>query len=212
MADSSEKIDNIFKVIVVGDRYVGKTSIINRYVNNNFNINNLVTIGFDAFIKDIKLQNGKIMTVRITDTAGQENYRCLTKSFFRNTDGVILVFSLNSKQTFENIGMWMDNFCENANKNNTPVFLVGNKKDLIQLVEDNLIFDYALKNKFILRKVSAIDNSDGEIERVFEDLAQKMYENDEKTKENHNQQHLKKLRNAKKKEKQTCCIGNYDDY
>ena len=188
MANSSEKIDNIFKVIVVGDRFVGKTSIINRYVNNNFNINNLVTIGFDSFIKEIKLKKGKIITIRITDTAGQEKFRCLTKSFFRNADGVIFVFSLNSKESFENIGMWMDNFCENVNSKDIPVFLVGNKKDLIQLVDENLIIDYALNNKFTLRKVSAVDNSDREIEKVFEDLAQKMNEVYEKNGNNNKHQ------------------------
>ena len=150
-----------------GDRFVGKISIVNRYINNNFNINNLVTIGFYSFIKDIKLKNEKIITIRITDTAGQEKFRCLTKSFFRNADGVIFVFSLNSKESFENIGMWMDNFCENVNKNNITVFLVGNKKDLIQLVDDNVIFGYDLNNKFTLRKVSAVDNSDCEIEKFL---------------------------------------------
>ena len=207
MANSSEKIDNIFKVIVVGDRFVGKTSIINRYVNNNFNINNLVTIGFDSFIKEIKLKNGKIITIRITDTAGQEKFRCLTKSFFRNVDGVIFVFSLNSKESFENIGMWMDNFCENVNSKDIPVFLVGNKKDLIQLVDENLIIDYALNNKFILRKVSAVDNSDGEIEKVFEDLAEKMYEIYEKTGGNNKKQHFEKLKKKKKKKKEIKCCG-----
>ena len=207
MANSSEKIDNIFKVIVVGDRFVGKTSIINRYVNNNFNINNLVTIGFDSFIKEIKLKNGKIISIRITDTAGQEKFRCLTKSFFRNADGVIFVFSLNSKESFENIGMWMDNFCENVNSKDIPVFLVGNKKDLIQLVDENLIIDYALNNKFILRKVSAVDNSDGEIEKVFEDLAEKMYEIYEKTGGNNKKQHFEKLKKKKKKKKEIKCCG-----
>ena len=203
----SEKIDYIFKIIVIGDRFVGKTSIINRYVNNSFNDSNLVTIGFDSFLKDVKLQNGKILSIRITDTAGQEKFKSLTKSFFRNTDGVILVFSLNSKESFDNIEMWMNSYCENEKKN-TPVFLVGNKKDLIQLVEDNEINDFASNHKFTLRKVSAVDNSDRAIEQVFEELAEKMYEIYEKFGYNRKRQTSTVLRTdkkTKKKNKKSCC-------
>ena len=123
-------MSDIFKVITIGDCGVGKTSIIRRYVLNNFE-DNLPTIGINFSFKNITLKNGKVVKLKLIDTAGQEKYKSLAKSYYKNVDGVWFVFAVNEKKTFDNIREWMTLFKENNNgKEGIPKYLIGNKDDL----------------------------------------------------------------------------------
>ncbi len=114
------------KFLVLGEQYVGKTSVLERYVNNQFKTNYLVTIGMDKRFKRLEV-NGKNVDIFITDTAGQERFRSLTKMFYKGADGILLGFSLTEAKTLESVNYWIDQI--NQNSGNVSVVLFGNKSD-----------------------------------------------------------------------------------
>lgn len=130
-----EKYDYLFKIILVGESGVGKTSLLNRLVNEPFNDNYLTTIGVDFKIKTFYINN-KSVKLQIWDTAGQERFNSITDSFFRGSQGIIIVFDLTNKLSFMNITKWI-NKKKNTGSENTKIIIVGNKCDLYDQIEVN---------------------------------------------------------------------------
>ena len=110
-----------FRIITLGNCYVGKTSIINKYVNNIFKENYLTTIGMNMSTKEIFLKNKQKIKLLLVDTAGQEKYKALAKQYYRNADGVLFVFDLNNVESFEDITSWMKLFFEENKLNEKPI-------------------------------------------------------------------------------------------
>ena len=100
--NTNEKVEEnlIFKIIILGDSGVGKTSIIKRYVNNNFEDNISSSIGINFVIKDLFFNKKQKVSLKLMDTCGQEKYKSLTRSFLQNSDAVLFVFALNDKDSF----------------------------------------------------------------------------------------------------------------
>ena len=121
--------DNPLKIIILGSSTVGKSSIYLRYFNNKFNVNTMVTVGVDFKTKYFKFDEKEIK-INFVDTAGQEKYRAISKNYLKGTDGVIFVFDLTKKETFQLIADWMQ-FMKEHNKMNIGKILFGNKNDLI---------------------------------------------------------------------------------
>ena len=120
--------DLSFKVIVIGDSGVGKSSLTNNAVKNTFDEAYNATVGFEFFTFNVKMFN-KVIKLQIWDTCGQELYRSLITNFYRNSSLAIMVYSINSKETFENIEMWLRELRTHSNPD-AKVFLIGNKVDL----------------------------------------------------------------------------------
>jgi len=120
--------DFLFKVLMVGDSGVGKSSLLLRFTDDSFSDNFISTIGVDFKIRTIKME-GKIVKLQIWDTAGQERFRTITSSYYRGAHGVILVYDVTDQVSFNNARQWLteiDKFaCGNVMK-----LLVGNKTDL----------------------------------------------------------------------------------
>ena len=125
-----DSIDNkiSYNFLILGDKMVGKTSILERYVNNTFNPNYITTIGMDKRIKRIEVNNYDI-TIFITDTAGQERYRSLSKSFYKQADAILIGFSLTDKISLNNINYWFEEINNNKNESLAGLVLFGNKCD-----------------------------------------------------------------------------------
>ncbi len=121
------KIDLTLKIIVLGSSEVGKTCILNRYFNNEFK-DALSTIGIDFQTKFFKFEDRKIR-VNYTDTAGQEKFRAISVNYLKGADGVILVFDITKKESFDLLETWMNELKEN-NKIDVSKILIGNKSDL----------------------------------------------------------------------------------
>ena len=197
----------VFKIITIGDSGVGKTSIIRRYVFNNFE-DNLTTIGVNFTFKDTILKNGKVVKIKLIDTAGQEKYKSLSKSYFKNVDGVLFVFAFNDKRSFDNIREWMQLFNENNNgKEGIPKYLIGNKDDLDtnNKVDKGSIDSFLneTNNEFEYRSVSALKD-DNRIDELFQDMAEKMFNNYKEGKQN--LIHLEKNKRDNKNKKVSCQI------
>ena len=120
--------DLSFKLIVVGDGGVGKSCLTNNAVKNIFDDSYNATVGFEFFTFNVKI-NDKIVKLQIWDTCGQELYRSLITNFYRNSSLAVMVYSINSKESFENIEMWLRELRTHSNPD-AKVFLIGNKIDL----------------------------------------------------------------------------------
>jgi len=122
----------LLKVIILGDSGVGKTSLMNQYVNKKFINQYKATIGADFLTKEVMVDD-RLVTMQIWDTAGQERFQSLGVAFYRGADCCVLVFDVNVAKSFEHIDNWREEFLSQAaprNKETFPFVLLGNKIDL----------------------------------------------------------------------------------
>jgi len=121
-----------FKIIIVGNTGVGKSSLLLRYTRDTFMKYHETTIGVDFATRLIDVPfNNEIVPIKLQlwDTAGQEKFRTITKSYYRNCCAAIIVFDLTNRSSFESIDYWVDSVIEGAGEN-TSIILIGNKSDL----------------------------------------------------------------------------------
>ena len=159
-----------YKFLVLGDQMVGKTSVLERYINRTFKSNYLLTIGMDKRFKRLEINNVDV-DIHITDTAGQERFRSLTKMFYKGADGILIGFSLTDSKSLQSINYWINEINENCSKD-YPISLVlfGNKCDDKQNFQvskeeiDKIVNEY----KLTYFETSAKDNIN--ITKIFEYL------------------------------------------
>lgn len=120
-----------FKFVIVGDSGVGKSNIISRYCKDTFIQDGKATVGVELENKFFKVNN-ETLNVSIWDTAGQERFKSITNAYYRGANGVIIVFDLTRKETFENVKNWFTEV-KNTNNTNVQILLIGNKSDLKDL-------------------------------------------------------------------------------
>ncbi|KAL3271703.1 hypothetical protein HHI36_022175 [Cryptolaemus montrouzieri] len=122
----------LLKVIILGDSSVGKTSLMNQYVNRKFSNQYKATIGADFLTKEVTVDDRSV-TMQIWDTAGQERFQSLGVAFYRGADCCVLVFDVTAPNTFKSLDSWRDEFLVQASPRepeNFPFVLLGNKVDL----------------------------------------------------------------------------------
>lgn len=123
----AKSYDYLFKILLIGDSGVGKTCILCRFANNEFNRSHISTIGIDFKMKTVVV-GGKRIRVQMWDTAGQERYETITTQYYRRAQGIILVYDITRQETFKNIRKWLRYVDEHAN-NNVQRLLLANKCD-----------------------------------------------------------------------------------
>jgi len=128
MKIEEKEYDYLFKVLFVGDSGVGKTQIINKFVENNFLENCVSTIGVDFKIKEVEFKNKKIK-LQLWDTAGQERFRAIIQNYYKSANLIAFVYAINNRNSFNSIPKWVDEVKKQTDKN-TKFLLVGNKCDL----------------------------------------------------------------------------------
>ncbi|EDR25254.1 GTP-binding protein ypt2, putative [Entamoeba dispar SAW760] len=116
------------KVCLIGDSGVGKTSLLSRFINNTFSPTTESTVGANFFIHEFHV-DGKITQVALWDTASQERYRSLVTMYYRNTNGCLIVFGLDNRDSFYNIKTWYNNLIHTVGTD-VAIIIVGNKNDL----------------------------------------------------------------------------------
>ena len=132
------KFDKTCQLLIIGDSSVGKTSIISRYANGTFKEEYLATVGLDYYTKDEIIDN-KTIQIKLWDTAGQERFKALTQNYFRNAEGVLLVYDVTSTESFDNLKYWISSIKDNMEKKNMhiPLIIIGNKIDMEDAREIN---------------------------------------------------------------------------
>ena len=120
--------DYAFKLLCLGETGVGKTCIILRYTDNKFTRNQMSTVGIDFKIKIIQFKT-KIIKLLIWDTAGQERFRNITNQYYNGADGILLIFDVTNRKSFENVTYWMNQIGAKSDREKIGLILVGNKTD-----------------------------------------------------------------------------------
>ena len=127
MSKSKEKVEKI-NIMTLGNSSVGKSSLIVRYVEGDFK-ETMSTIGFNFKVKNKVLSNGEKLKVCFHDTSGQEKYHSLAFNYIKNAQGILLMYNITDRESFDKINSWLDSILEHKNKD-FPILLLGNKCDL----------------------------------------------------------------------------------
>ena len=145
-----------YKLIVIGDENVGKTSIINRFKNNQFSPEYEPTVGLDFQSIPILIDDQSV-TLLLYDTAGQEKFKSLIPLYTNEANIILLIYDISNKESFENIGKWFDSL-NNINKEEVVFALVGNKSDLDfnRKVTKEEAESYAKEHNYVFQEVSAL--------------------------------------------------------
>ena len=178
-----------YNIILVGDCSVGKTSIINRFIENRFNRNIKNTINIEFRIKSIKLDSNTVVDLKIWDTCGQEKFHSITRNFYHEADGIFIVFDLGNYKSFSNIKIFLKDINEICNAQNKSIMIIGNKNDIPndeQKVKDKDIRKILEKNSEIkFLDVSA--RSGNNINDMFIQMSKLIFLNKNKIMENENE-------------------------
>ncbi len=170
----NDNYEYIFKIIIIGNSNVGKTSIINRFTDKEFKDKHLATLGCDFHMKTIMI-NEKMIKIQIWDTAGMEKYQSITKSYYRGAQACLIVFDITNRESFESIENWIENFNKFCNPNiQKIILLIGNKCDLgiDRKISYEEAENYSRVNNLLYYETSAKD--DINIHEVFHFLGSQL--------------------------------------
>nr|KAG5705331.1 hypothetical protein BaRGS_011103 [Batillaria attramentaria] len=120
---------HLFKYIIVGDSGTGKSALLRRYTDNEFQATHLPTIGVDFAVKSVSLPNGDEVKLQVWDTAGQERYRTITTSYYRGAMGIIIVYDVTYRETADNVSRWVEE-CQRYANEDIVIVVVGTKSDM----------------------------------------------------------------------------------
>ena len=165
--------DYLFKILILGDSFVGKTNILKRFIHNELDSTTKETVGVEFDSKNYNFGE-KTIKAQIWDTAGQERYRSVTKAYYKGAKGALLVYDISRRITFENIDNWLIDLRTNGDKD-ILIILIGNKSDLNSKREVNK--DEA-ENKAEQYNIAFLETSakNGDnIDKAFSELVEQVY-------------------------------------
>ena len=176
-----------YKIIIIGDSAVGKTCIFKKITSNTFNEKSISTIGMDRrtlffTIKDSKGSDLEI-EVQLWDTAGQERFRSITTTYYKSSQGLLLMYDITKRETFSNVENWIENVNDSlGNNNDYLIVLMGNKLDLVKnnpeardVSEEEAQKICQDKNIYWGGECSAKDFSEEELKNIFTKYTQEIY-------------------------------------
>jgi small GTP-binding protein len=195
---------NIINLVTLGESSVGKSSIINRYTQNIFNFSFVSTIGIEFRRKTITINNN-VVEIKIWNTAGQELYRSVQKQYYRNSDGILLIFDVTNMKSFNLLESWIREIKNETSRD--EVVIVGNKIDLEnRVVEDEDIQKFCNKNNYKFFTTSAATGEN--INECFEYIINEAYKNKSQKLLNNNKDNVQiiTLKKLSIKRKTNCCF------
>ena len=144
------------KLAMLGDTQVGKTSLCHRFLNIEFSNDVLATIGKEKLESNIKIKNNQDMKIIIWDTAGQERFRSIALKSIKSAQGIVVVFDVTSRKTFDNVNFWLNEIHENYKK--VCIILFGNKIDMPREITKEEAEKFAREHNLKYFETSAIQN------------------------------------------------------
>ena len=196
--------DFLLKLALLGDATVGKTNLVLRFTENTFSPNVAPTVGYDYKSKTITLTNSnKKAKLQIWDTAGQERFMALSKTVYQKVDGVMLVYDITRRPTFENILSWINRVKEF--KENFPIMIIGNKIDKederqVTCEEGKILAD---EHKLKFFETSALNGVN--VEEAFISFSNEVLDNIKVNTSLNNDNNSFSVEKHKKKKKKKCC-------
>ncbi|KAG0465015.1 hypothetical protein HPP92_019179 [Vanilla planifolia] len=171
--DFSQKIDYVFKVVLVGDSAVGKSQLLARFTRNEFSLDSKATIGVEFQTRTLAVDH-KIIKAQIWDTAGQERYRAVTTAYYRGAMGAMLVYDLTKRQSFDHVARWLEEVRNHADKN-IVVMLIGNKSDLstLRAITTEDAREFAQRENLFFMETSALESTN--VEPAFLTILMEIY-------------------------------------
>ena len=210
LTDDYNKYDLSFKMIVIGDAGVGKSCLTQKAAKGIFDDTYSATVGFEFLTFNIKIDN-KVIKLQIWDTCGQEIYRSLISSFYRNASLAMMVYSIDSKESFNHLETWLKEVKLQSNPD-IKIFLIGNKADLDDQREVKLNDAKQFKDETGIHYFSETSAKSGlNAQEVFIEAAKLLYKEHLKYKARANQNNddnVKvpvKITKNKNERKQGCC-------
>lgn len=170
LSSSQSEFDYLFKILLIGDSGVGKSSLLLSFTSESFDDHSVPTIGVDFKVKIVTL-GGKRLKLAIWDTAGQERFRTLTSSYYRGAQGVIMVYDVTRRETFTNLSdVWAKEVDLYSTNQDCIKMLVGNKvdKDSDRAVSRDEAINFARKHGCLFLECSAKTRLN--VEQCFEEL------------------------------------------
>ena len=199
-----EDYDYIFKVLLLGNSDVGKSSIILRYVEQTWSDIFVPTIGVDFKVKTLQI-NKKNVKMQIWDTAGQERFRTVVSSYFKGSHGIFIIYDITNRESFKNLENWLGEIEKNASDKVLKI-LIGNKCDLEQEREIQFEEGQAFANRNGMQFVETSAKNNTNINEAFEALAKLMIQFSNENKFLKNETKVLKSGEGKNiKTKKKCC-------
>mmetsp|Transcript_4768 Transcript_4768/g.5830 ORF Transcript_4768/g.5830 Transcript_4768/m.5830 type:complete len:204 (+) Transcript_4768:290-901(+) len=161
--------DMQIKLLMIGDSGVGKTCLLLRYANDSFSPTFITTIGIDFKIKNIEIDNKRVK-LQIWDTAGQERFRTITTSYFRGAQGIVLVYDVTDRRSFESIRNWISQIQQHADVHVNKI-LVGNKCDMLDEKVVSTEEGKKLAEEFNMQFWETSAKNDVNVEQSFHSIA-----------------------------------------
>jgi small GTP-binding protein len=165
-----------YRLLLIGEQAVGKSSIMNRYVENTFEINIIGTAGLDLKKKIIEI-NGEQIKIYIFDSAGQERFRSIARNQYKKADGIILIYDITDKKSFESINFWVNSIKEFL-INGTECLLIGNKIDLNNLRVVSLNEGEKLSHNLNIPFIETSAKDDINVNQAFMKIIDVLYKKD----------------------------------
>lgn len=167
------KIDYVFKVVLIGDSAVGKSQLLARFSRNEFSLESKATIGVEFQTRTVVVDH-KTIKAQIWDTAGQERYRAVTSAYYRGAVGAMLVYDITKQQSFDHVQRWLEELRAHADAN-IVIMLIGNKSDLSNLrqVETDTAREFAEKESLSFLETSAMESTN--VETAFFTVLSEIY-------------------------------------
>ena len=211
---SEQKIE--YKVILIGNSAVGKTSLFKKLTTGQFSEKNISTIGMDKRTLEVEIEsNGKKpVEISLVDTAGQERFRAITKNYFKESDGILLLYDVTNTESFKNVEIWIESIHEslgNHKDSKYVIFLIGNKIDLIGVDgKERMVTEEEAKNicqekDLVWGGECSVKNIEfSELQEKFQNYVKVIY--DKVGEKIVTTQVVKKMDNYKKKKKRFCIL------
>lgn len=189
--------DLTLKVLIIGDYFTGKTCIVNRYIKDDYGELTQSTLGVEFGLKYTNdIINNKTLKLQIWDTAGMERFYCITQSFFRYSENLIVVYDVNNHKTFDNAKIWIEKY-EDYNKyrfDHVNIILLGNKIDVDETyrqVSYEELKEYATKKNINFAEISAKTGEN--VKKAIDSFIVKVIINENRNKEEYkNKYNLRK--------------------
>ena len=177
--DDVINFDYLYKYIIIGDAYVGKSNLLLRYAHGQFRPDYQLTIGVEFGAKNIKIRD-KIYRIQIWDTAGTESFRSVTRGYYKSSACALLVYDIANRESFNNIETWIED-CKNQSPKTIYFVLVGNKSDLEDKRKVNTEEGQQLADKYGIPFYEASAKTGKNVEEIFynsaDEIAKKIEQN-----------------------------------